>query len=147
MEIDRSAPVVAAAEEEIATDAQTVWDLIAAVDRWPSWNEEVKSASVEGRIAEGAVFRWKTRTGTITSRLRELDRPRRVAWTGRTFGIATAHVWTLEPRGERTLVTSTASFDGLLARALRLPLRKMLQRALDGGLRMLASEAERRVPA
>lgn len=145
MDIDRNAPVVGAAEIEIAADAETVWDVLTDVEGWPAWNPDVQSVALEGEVAEGAEFRWKTGSGTITSRFQRLDRPRLAAWTGRVFGIDAVHVWRLEPRNGGTVVHTEESFGGLLAGLLRRPLRKTVAKALDSGTRSLKAEAERRV--
>jgi hypothetical protein len=35
---ERGAPVVSAKQIEIAADPEAVWEVLAAFDRWPSWN-------------------------------------------------------------------------------------------------------------
>jgi uncharacterized protein YndB with AHSA1/START domain len=144
MSIDERAPIVEASEILIAAPPETVWDVLAAIESWPAWNPDVKWASVEGEIAAGTRFRWKTGPGTVTSTLQRVERPRLIAWTGRTFGIDAVHVWRLEPRDGATLVRTEESFGGVLARLFRRPLRKTLTRALESGLRHLKAEAERR---
>ena len=144
LEIERNAPAVGAAEIEIAADPETVWDVLTDVAGWPLWNPDVKSVALEGEVAEGTEFHWKTSSGTITSRIQRLERPRLAAWTGRFFGIDAIHVWHLEPRNGGTFVRTEESFGGRLAGLLRRPLRKTLAKALDSGTRSLKAEAERR---
>ncbi len=141
---DKRAPVVGASEVVISADPETVCDVLAAIDGWPVWNPDVKWVEVEGDIAEGTQFRWKSGPGTVTSTLRRVERPHLIAWTGRTFGIDAVHVWRFEPSEGGTLVRTEESFDGLVARVFRRPLRKTLNRALESGLRHLKVEAERR---
>jgi hypothetical protein len=141
--VDVDAPVVGSADIEIDAAPEVVWDVLAAVERWPTWNPDVKSVSVEGPLHEGSSFRWKAGPGTITSTVRRLDRPRVLAWTGRTLGIRAVHVWQLEPRDGKTLVRTEESYDGLVARLLRRPLRKMLDTTLANGVHSLKAEAER----
>ncbi|MGH3117639.1 MAG: SRPBCC family protein, partial [Gaiellales bacterium] len=124
-----------------------VWDVLTAVERWPTWNPDVKTVSLEGSVAEGSVFRWKAGPGTITSTIQRVDRPRLIAWTGKTFGIDATHVWRLEQGHGKTLVRTEESYEGLVASILRRPLRKALETALTNGLRSLKVEAERRTPA
>jgi uncharacterized protein YndB with AHSA1/START domain len=143
-EIDRHAPVVGRSEIEIRAGPEFVWDVLTGIDRWPTWNPDVKSVSVEGRIEEGSQFRWKAGPGTITSTIQDVESPRRIAWTGTTFGIRAIHVHTLEPRDGGTLVRSEESYDGMVARLLHGRLQKTLDNALQGGLRHLKAEAERR---
>lgn len=54
--INERASVVGASEIEIAAPPETVWEVLTAFDRWPSWNPDVKSMSVQGRLVEGSVF-------------------------------------------------------------------------------------------
>jgi hypothetical protein len=142
--INQDAPVVGTGEIEIDAPAQTVWDVLTAIDRWPAWNPDVKSVSMERPVAPGSVFRWKAGPGTITSTIQRVEPPRLIAWTGRTFGIKAIHFYKLEPRDGRTFVRSEESYDGLVARLLRGSLQKTLDTALADGLRYLKSEAERR---
>jgi uncharacterized protein YndB with AHSA1/START domain len=131
-------------EIEIAAPPETVWDVLTAIERWPSWNPDVKSVSMEGPAAEGSVFRWKAGPGTITPTIRRVEPPRLIAWTGKTLGIKAIHFYRLEPRDGKTLVRSEESYEGLVARLLRGTLQKTLDRALADGLRYLKNEAEQR---
>ena len=99
---------------------------------------------LEGGVEEGAVFRWKAGRATITSTIRQVERPRLVGWTGKTTGIDAVHVWRLEPSDGGTLARTEESWEGLLVRILRRPLQKSLQKAMDSGLGHLKAEAERR---
>jgi len=144
MEVDRSAPAIAASEAEIEADPQTVWEVLTAFESWPSWNPDVSSVSLEGAVEGGTEFRWKAGRATIVSTIRRVEPPRLIGWTGKTTGIDAVHVWRLEPRDGGTLVTTEESWEGLLVRVLRGPLRRRLQKAVDGGLVHLKAEAERR---
>ena len=63
--INGHAPVTGASETEIAATPDVVWDVLTAIERWPLWNPEVKSASMRGEITKGSEFRWKAGPGTI----------------------------------------------------------------------------------
>jgi len=144
MDIDRTAPLTAQAAIEISADPETVWDVLADFAGWPAWNPDVKRVSLDGPVREGGTVRWKAGPSTITSTVRSLRRPGEIAWTGTTLGISAVHVWHFERRGELTRATTAESWDGTLPRLLRGPLRRQLQTAVDGGLRHLKDEAERR---
>ena len=131
--INERAHVVEASEIEIAAPPEIVWDVLTAFDRWPSWNPDVKSMSVQGGLAEGSVFRWKAGPGTITSTIGRVEPPRLIAWRGKTLGIKAIHFWWLEPRDGKTFVRTTESYEGLVARLFRAPLQKTLDRALADG--------------
>lgn len=137
MDVDSTAPVVAHSETEIAADAATVWDLLTSVNAWPSWNPDVKSASIGGGFTPGARFRWKPGPSTINSTVQQADPPERAAWTGKTLGIKAIHVHRLEAHDGGTLVHSDESWDGLLPRLLRGSMQKTLQRGNDSALQHL----------
>ena len=142
--INEEAPVVGRSEIEIDATPEVVWDVLTAIERWPSWNPDVKTMSMEGPLDEGSVFRWKAGPGTITSTLRRVEPPRLVAWTGKTLGIRAVHFYRLEPRDGGTFVRTEESYEGLVARLLRGSLQKTLDRALADGLGYLKNEAEQR---
>ncbi len=144
--IASTAPVVSAHEIEIDAPIDRVWGVLTAIERWPAWNPDVKSVSVDSPVAEGVTFRWKAGPGTITSRVEHLDRPRLVVWSGRTLGISAIHVWRLEARNGKTLARTEESYDGLVARVLRRSLQKMLDTALTDGAGYLKAEAEKPSP-
>jgi hypothetical protein len=147
MEINADAPAVALGEIQIAASPAIVWRVLTDIPHWPSWNPDVKSATLEGPLAPGTQFRWKAGPGTIASTLQDVESPRRITWTGKTFGITAIHSYELEPQDGTTTVRSAESWDGLVVRLLRRPLTKSLQKATDSGLRNLTVEAERRAKA
>ena len=143
MELEQDAPVVASSEADIAAPAEATWDAITDFASWPEWNPDVRFVEIDGPVEPGTQFRWKA-VPTIASRLEEVEAPRRLAWTGKTFGVRAVHVWSFEPRGDSTLARTEESWSGFLPRLLRGQLRRTLQKSLDEGLTRLAAEAERR---
>ena len=144
MEIDQRAPVIAHGRIEIEASSETVWNVLAVFSRWPEWNPDVRSITLDGPVAPGTRFRWKAGPGTITSTLREVVRPRTIAWVGDTMGIHAVHAWRIEPSGGRVVVTTDESWRGLLPRLFRRSMQRQLQRSTDTGLQRLKIEAERR---
>lgn len=143
-EINELAPVVGSCEVEIAAPPKVAWEVLTAIKRWPSWNPAVKSVSFDGEVDHGAAFRWKSGPGTITSTIQDVEPPRRIAWTGTSFGIRAIHVHTLEPQAGGTRVRTEESYDGLVARLLRRRLQSVPDTTLEGELQHLKAEAERR---
>ena len=143
MEINTAAPAVARGEIEVAASPAIVWRVLTEIANWPSWNPDVKSATLEGPLAPGTQFRWKAGPGTITSTLQAVEPPHRIEWTGTTFGIKAIHVYELEQQDGTTTVRSAESWDGLLVRLLGRSMTKSLQKAMDSGLRHLKIAAER----
>jgi hypothetical protein len=144
MDIDRTAP--AYAEGSIAVDAprDAVWNVLTDFTSWPNWSPGVKSMRIDGPVAIGARFRWKSGPGTIKSRIEQLDAPRAVAWSGTTVGIKAQHAWELDEVDGRTTVTTRESWRGLVVRLLHHSLQPTLQQAIDDGLVALKAETERR---
>jgi uncharacterized protein YndB with AHSA1/START domain len=136
------APVVSAHEVVIDAPIDRVWEVLVAFDRWPEWNPDVKSVSMDGPVEEGSSFRWKAGPGTITSRLEHVRRPHVLAWSGRTLGIRAVHVWRLESMDGRTIARTDESYDGLVARVLRRSLQKILDTSLIDGAGYLKAETE-----
>jgi hypothetical protein len=96
-------------------------------------------------VAERSEFKWKAGPATITSTIRRVERPHLVGWTGKTLGANAVHVYRLEPRDGKTLVSTEESFDGLIARIFRGSLQKTLKKSLDSGLQHLKTRVEQQI--
>lgn len=144
MTINNNAPAVAASEIEIAADPEIVWDVMTKIDRWPTWNPDIEEVFLDGEVAEGSEFRWKSGPGMIKSTIRHMERARFLAWTGKTLGIKAIHIWRMEPQDGHTLVRTEESWEGFVVRMFRGRMQKTLENAINAGLRYLKVEAERR---
>jgi uncharacterized membrane protein len=144
LDVDANAPVVASTAIEIMAPADVVWAVLADIGQWPSWNRAVASVSIDGDIAPGTEFEWKAGPGKIRSTLLQVQAPTFIAWSGQTLGLRAIHVFALHADGERTTVRTEESYSGLVARLLRVPLRRSLATALADGLVDLKAEAGRR---
>jgi uncharacterized protein YndB with AHSA1/START domain len=117
MEIQRDAPVVAEYALRLDVSATTVWKVMADVERWAAWLPRMTKTRLAGPLLIGAGLRWRWRGVPLTGRLRDVDKPHRLTWTGRTLGASTIHVWEIEATGERSCeVRSRHSLDGWLVR-------------------------------
>ncbi len=145
IEINAHAPIILSAEIEIDAPPELVWEVLSAIESWPSWNPEVKEATLDGDLAAGTLFRWKAGPSSLTSTLATVDRPSRIAWTGQSLGLSAIHVYNLEPRDGHTLVRTAESVQGIPARLLRGTLKKRMGTATDLGLQALKTETEQRV--
>ena len=135
-----------ASEIEIAAEPNAVWDVLTHFEESPTWNPDVKAMSMDGEVAPGTEFKWKSGLASITSTIQRVERPRVIAWTGHTFGMSAIHMYRFEARDSRTLVRTEESFEGWLARLLRGPMKKTLQNALDTGLQRLKTRVEGTAP-
>jgi uncharacterized protein YndB with AHSA1/START domain len=145
MEINHAAPATFSGSIRIDADPQTVFDAIADVDAWASWNSDVRSAKLGGPLQVGTVFRWKAGPSTLRSTLQVVDPPREIGWTGTTMGIRAVHVFRFEASNGGTLARSEESWEGFLAGRLKGFSQKRLERAITTVLADLKVEAERRV--
>jgi len=89
------APVLAECEAEIKAPIQIVWQVLTDLEKWPEWNESVQEMHLQGEVAIGTEFRWKTGGMRIRSRIEEITSPVSIVWSGRTMGIRAIHVWAL----------------------------------------------------
>lgn len=144
MEINRNAPARAEGELYIDADPATVFSVISAIEDWPSWQPDVKSAKLEGPIQPGTIFRWKAGWSSLTSQLEVVDAPREIGWTGTTMRIAAIHVFRFQPQGAGTVAHSEESWEGFIPNMLKGYSRKTLDRGIRSVLSHLKTEAERR---
>jgi hypothetical protein len=150
MDINRDAPATAIVEAFIAAPLGLVWSVQTNIGEWDRWNPEMAHVDLRGPLAPGTEFRWKSGGASITSTIQELEPQRRIAWTGRTFGMRAAHVWTFTEQQGGVLVRteeSLESFDGLVVRLFPGPMRRMLASSLQKWLSALRAECERRFQA
>jgi hypothetical protein len=143
MQIDESAPAKSTREIRVEAPLDVVWSLITDIDAWPRWNPAVSRAHLAGPFASGSVFRWKSGGSSIVSTLQVVERPRRVSWTGKTFGVAAVHVWDLEAVGMGVLIRTSESFAGWLVRLFPSTFQRLLDNALEEQLRALKVAAEK----
>jgi len=144
MEANEKAPVSAGADRLIFAPRGLVWGVLTDLNRWVEWNPDVTSMEVFGPLSPGTRFKWKAGGASIVSTVQEVEEEERIVWTGRTMGIRAIHTWRLDQEEKGVRVRTEESFDGLVARLLAGPLRKMLVKSLSAGLDALAEECERR---
>ena len=142
MEIDSQAPIKGSAQTEIEAPSELVWDVLTTFAEWPRWNPDISELSMEGTLAQGTVFRWKSGPGTITSTLQVVEAPHEVAWTGKALGLRAIHVYRLRPLDGGTSVSTEESWDGWVARIFRRRMQRTLNKAMEAGLESLKAEAE-----
>ncbi len=143
VEVNEKAPVLAKAQIEIVATPETVWNIMADIEAWPSWNPDVKKACLKGELEEGTQFQWKTKVGKITSLLQKVEPPHLLAWTGRIMGINAIHVWRIESKDGKTVVVTEESWEGALSRVMSGRMQTMLEESINSGLQYLKSESER----
>jgi short-subunit dehydrogenase len=90
--------------------AERVWDLLANVERWPSWYRACRWVRVEstGSAGRAASFRWKAHPIALRSTVVAGDRPQSFAFIADARGLHAEHAFTLRsaPDGLGTVVLS-----------------------------------------
>lgn len=143
MTINEKAPVSAKGTVEVDAPPSKVWQIISDIDNWPSWNPDVRSARLEGKLQPGSAFVWKAGPGRIRSVLTAVERGALLAWRGETLGISALHVWRLEPTESGTThVVTEESWAGLLPRAFPRAMTRTLQAAINNGLQAIKQAVE-----
>ncbi len=113
MDIDRNAPAITHDEIFIAAPPSMVWDLFTNIPGWPEWHSDISSASLEGPLTAGTVFRWSTAgLDNIASTIGEVVPEQRIAWSGPAQGIMGIHVWTFTAVQNGVLVEAEESWSG-----------------------------------
>jgi Polyketide cyclase / dehydrase and lipid transport len=139
---DRGAPVFSEGRIEVSASPEVLWDVLAGFEKWPMWNPDVDSVTLNGPVAKGTIFRWKAGPTRLVSTLQRVDRPRALGWTGRTMGVRAIHLWRFEPRPGGAVASMEESFDGAVAKLLRRRLQRQLDETTAKGLQALKAAAE-----
>lgn len=102
---------------EAEVDAAAVWErAYRDADAWPRWNAELKSARLDGPLAQGAEARIVFRTGLrLRFRVVEFEDGRLFTDEARLPGARMGHRHLLEPIATGARLTNTIYIDGPLA--------------------------------
>lgn len=142
MDINWNAPLAARKDILINAPIDKVWAIQTDFARWPEWQKDITSITLDGPLAVGTVFRWKASGLNITSTIQEFEPRQRIGWTGDSLGMHAVHRWLFEAVGESTRVTTEESLTGWLARLLKLVDAKFLDKSLEKSLATLKARAE-----
>jgi len=137
-----AAEAQARAQILIKAPIERVWQLLVDVDRWPSWNRNVETANLQGRVVPGSVFVWKSQGFTVTSTIETVEANRRLTWVGAAFGTRAFHSWEFHALDGGVLVTTYETFDGWLPWLMRGTMQQKLEDTLPQWLAWLKAAAE-----
>jgi uncharacterized protein YndB with AHSA1/START domain len=144
LQIQANAPYAVRKEVVISAPIEHVWQLLTDFDRWPQWQEAVKTSKIEGRLIPNSIFRWNSGGMRLVSTLQVVEPPQSVAWTGRGLGTDAVHIWHLESVAGGTRVTTEESLAGWLPRLLKVFMPGFLDASLTKTLDDLRKAAESR---
>lgn len=128
---------------EVQTRAEKLWDILADVEAWPSWQgTPFVKLSKPGRIAEGSTFA-ATLSGTKWNLVvMKAERPHKIIWAARRFGLKAVHEWEFKEEIEKTRVTTRENMTGWLLFLTYSIARKRLAAADEKWLADLKTTAE-----
>lgn len=144
LQIQANAPYAVRKEIVINAPVEKVWQLLTDFDRWPQWQEAVKSSKMEGSLAPGGIFRWNSGGMNLVSTLKVVEPQRSVGWNGQGMGTQAIHVWHLESAAGGTRVITEESLSGWLPSLLKLFMPRFLDNSLTKTLNDLQKAAESR---
>ena len=143
-DVDRSAPVLARHEVEIRAPLDTVWQLHIDVNDWPSWQQAITEAHIDGRFGPRNSFDWSSYGFDVTSQIYEVNDRSRTLWGGTAGGITGIHEWLFAETDGGVRVTTTESFAGDPVSADVAGMQRQLDASLVAWLGYLRSAAEGR---
>jgi hypothetical protein len=124
-----------------------VWaNAYASAEDWPRWNAELRRATLDGPLANGAEARIVFRTGLrLRFRVVEFDDGRLFTDEARLPGARMGHRHLVEPHGSGgSRLTNTIYLDGPLAGLWRRILGPAAARSLPGAQHSIAALAQSR---
>ncbi len=140
------APIDIHNEIVIPAPPERVWDLLADVERWPSWYRACRwvrrTGSVDGSPRR-ATFRWRAHPMTLRSSVTVADRPRAFTFVADARGLHAEHSFELLPTadGQGTVVVSHETQRGPVPWLGRVILGPRLHATTDAWLADLARAA------
>ena len=141
-DVDRSAPVLAHHEVEIRAPLDTVWQLHINVNDWPSWQEAITEAHIDGPFEPENSFDWSSYGFDVTSQIYEVSDRSRTLWGGTAEGITGIHEWRFAETDGGVRVTTNESFAGDPISADVAGMQGQLDASLVAWLDYLRSAAE-----
>lgn len=140
--LDIGAPIITRHYRRIAAARYEVWRLHTDVGRWPAWQHDIASASIDGPFQAGAIFNWSTRgfDRPIRSEIHVVDAGGRTLWGGPANGIIGLHEWRFHDDGGGTLVETEESWAGPPVEGRTEEMRSALAASLERWLDFMARE-------
>lgn len=93
--INNNAPVKCSKTITINANSEKVWSIMTNINKWATWQTEIKNPKLNGELKPETTFDWKTGGAKIHSTLHTVEPYRQFGWTGKTFGIFAIHNWRL----------------------------------------------------
>jgi len=115
--VDGGAPVRAHHETDINAPLDTVWQLHADVNSWPTWQTDITAAHIDGAFQPGASFEWTSYGFAVVSTIYAIAERARVLWGGTADGITGVHEWVFSETTAGVHVSAGSHVHGVSAEA------------------------------
>ena len=115
--VDMSAPVVAHHVMDMKASLDRLWQLHIDVNSWPSWQQAITEAHMDGAFEPGNSFSWSSYGFAVTSQIYEVTDRSRTLWGGTASGITGIHEWLFRETDDGVQVSTNESFAGDPVRA------------------------------
>jgi len=99
-QIEPDATLQARTTVMIAAPAERVWEAIADIENWPTWQEGIRSVSISQRPDIKVPFAFSSGLWREHAQIVAFEPKHRLAWVGRVRTAHTIHVFTLSPTVE-----------------------------------------------
>ena len=129
-QLNPAAPVRSKHTIRIAAPAERAWQVLSAVNAWPTWQPDIAYAHLPGPAQNGARFDWSA-SGylPIHSTLHTVEPGATFGWSASAFGSFAVHNWQFVRREGYVEVTAEESMEGWLVQLLQ----PIMQPAIDKG--------------
>src|SRR5450830_632734 len=129
--VNMAAPVQTRQVITINAPASRVWRILTDVNRWASWQKDIRQPRLHDAFQAGNSFDWKSGSLSIHSTLSVVTPYRKIIWSGPALGSFAIHSWTFSEHDGLTEVEVRESMDGWLVRLAR----PIFQQGLDTSIR------------
>lgn len=89
-----------------------VWSILADINRWSEWNDQIKNVKIGGELTKGTDFSWTFDGTKFKAQIQSAEKPTTLAWTGKSSMAKSVHVWQLEDDENQTIATLSTSLQG-----------------------------------
>lgn len=141
--IDGNAPIRASRELRIEAPVDRVWELLADVPAWHTWDAGVHDVHLDSTVAADARCTWANGRARMKSRFAVVDPGRELTWTGTSAGAKAVdrHVLRATDDGATRVYTQESMAGPLLVLFYS---SAKLQTGMEQWLAALKTAAERR---
>ncbi len=143
--INYTAPVQCRQSIIINANSVAVWKTLTDINKWQTWQKEIKTAKLNGPLQPDTTIDWKTGGIKIHSTIHTSEPYAHFGWSGKTIGLFAIHNWKITELNKQTEVVVEESMEGILATLFKKTFNKRLDKSVRTWLEFLKKECEEAV--